>query len=73
MMTSKREPHSTALHFSIDGQPGILRASHIAATFNFPVVLANSAYYRHWPHPLPREMVSLLSEDFTVGSVLFRR
>ena len=32
-MTSKRKPHPTALHFSIDGQPGILRASDIATTF----------------------------------------
>ena len=45
-MTFRREPHPTTLHFSIDGRPGILRASDIAATFNFPVVLANSPYYR---------------------------
>ena len=73
MMTSKREPHPTALHFSIDGRPGILKASDIAATFNLPVVLANSAAYKQWPHPLPREMVCLLSGDITVGSILFRR
>ena len=72
-MTSRREPHPTALHFSIDGRPGILRVSDIAATFNLPVVLANSAKYRQWPHPYPLEMVRLLSGDITVGSVLFRR
>ena len=72
-MTYKREPHPTALHFSIDGRPGILRASHTVATFNLSVVLANSTNYRQWPHPLPREMVHLLSEDITAGSVLFRR
>ena len=71
-MTSRREPHLTALHFSIDGRPGILRALNIAATFNLLVVLANSAEYRQWPHPYPREMVRLLSGDITVGSVLFR-
>ena len=73
MMTSRREPHPTTFHFSIDSRPGILRASDIAATFNFPVVLANSAKYRQWPHPYPREMVRLLSRDITAGSVLFRR
>ena len=73
MMTSKREPHPTALHFSIDGRSGILKASDIAATFNLPVVLGNSAEYRQWPHPYPREMVHLLSGDITAGSVLFRR
>ena len=72
-ITSKRVPNSTALHFSIDSRHGILRASDIAARFNLPVVLANSVDYRQWPHPLPREMVRLLSEDFIVGSVLFRR
>ena len=40
-MTSRREPHPIALHFSIDDRPGILRASDIVATFNLPVVLAN--------------------------------
>ena len=72
-MTSRRVPHPTALHFSIDGRPGILKASEIAVTFNFPVVLANSVDYRQWPHPLPREMDRLLSGDITAESVLFRR
>ena len=72
-MTSRHEPHPTSLHFSIDGRPGILRASNIGATFNFPVVLANSADYRQWSHPLLREMVRLLSGDITAESVLFWR
>ena len=50
-MTSKREPNPTTLHLSIDGRPGILRASDITSTFNLPVVLANSTTYRQWPHP----------------------
>ena len=45
-MTSRRERHSTILHFSIDDGEGILRASDIAATFNLPMALANSANYR---------------------------
>ena len=72
-MTSRREPNPTAIHFTIDGRPGILRAIDIAATFNLPVVLANSADYRQWPHPSTREMVCLLSRDTTTGSILFRR
>ena len=72
-MTSRRVPNPTALHFSIEDRPGILRALDIAATFNLPMVLANSADYRQWPHPLPREMVRLLFGDITAGSVLFRR
>ena len=72
-MTSRCEPHPTALHFSIDGRPGILWALYIAVTFNLSVVLANSAAYRQWPHPLLREMVHLLSGDTTAGSVLLRR
>ena len=72
-MTSKREPYPTAIHFSIDGRPGILRASDIVATFNLSMVLANSAEYRHWPHPYPREMVRCCSWDISAKSVLFRR
>ena len=72
-MTSKREQHPTALHFSIDGCEGILRAYDIIATFNLPVALANSADYRQWPHPSPREMVRLLSRDTSTGTILFRR
>ena len=72
-MTSRRESNPTALHFSIDGRLGILRASDIAATFNLPVVLANSIAYRQWPHPLTREMVRLLSGDTNVETILFRR
>ena len=72
-MTSKREPNLTAIHFAIDGQPGILRATDIAATFNLFVVLANSVDNRQWPHPSTREMVRLLSQDTTFGSILFKR
>ena len=72
-MTSRREPNPVAIHFSIDGRPGILRASDNIATFNLPVVLANSATYRQWPHPSPREMVHLLSGDTIAGTILFRR
>ena len=72
-MTFRREPNPTAIHFSIDGRLVILRASDITATFNLPVVLANLAAYRQWPHSSPREMVRLLSGDTTAGTILFRR
>ena len=73
MMTSRRVANPTALQFSIDGRPGILRASDITAALHLPVVLANAAGYRQWPHPSTREMVRLLSMDATGGSILFRR
>ena len=72
-ITSRRVPHPTIIHFSIDGREGTLRTVNIAVAFHFPIVLANSADYRLWPHPLPREMVSILSRDMTVGSVLFQK
>ena len=72
-MTSRCEANPTALHFSIDGRPEILQASDITATLHLPVVLANAAGYRQWPHPSTREMVRLLSMDTTGGSLLFRR
>ena len=72
-MTSRRVPNPTAIHVSIDGREGTLRVVDIAATFNFPIVLANSIDYRLWPHPSPQEMVRILSRDGSVGSILFRR
>ena len=72
-MTPRRVPHPTTIHFSIDGREGTLRAANIVTTFNFLTVLANSADYRLWPHPSPREMVRLLSRDTTTRSILFRR
>ena len=72
-MTSRREANPTALHFSIDGKPGILRASDITVALHLQVVLTNAAGYRQWPHPSTREMVRLLSMDATGGSVLYRR
>ena len=72
-MTSKRVPNPTVIYFSIDGREGTLQATDIAAAFHFPASPANSANYRLWPHPLPREMVRVISRDVTAGSVLFRR
>ena len=72
-MTSRREANPTALHFAIDGRPGILRASDITAALHLPVILANAADYIQWPHPSTREMVRVLSMDATGGSILLRR
>ena len=72
-MTSRKVPHPIVIHFSIDGREGTLRATDIAATFNFLIVLANSTDYRLWPHPLPQEMVRMLSKDASAGSILFQR
>ena len=72
-MTSRRVPHPTVIHFSIDGREKTLQAANIAAAFHFPIVLANSGNYRLWPHPSPRKMVRILFRDVTTGSILFRR
>ena len=60
-MTSRGVFDQMQLRFNIDGRPGVLRASDITAVLVLPVVLANSADYRQWPHPSPREMVRSLS------------
>ena len=72
-MTSRRETNPTTLHFSIDGLPGILRASDITAALHMLVVLGNAADYRQWPYPSTREMVRLHSMDATSGTILFIR
>ena len=45
-MTSRGVSNQMQLHFSIDGRPGIRRASDITAALGLLVVLANSADYR---------------------------
>ena len=72
-MTSRRVPHPTVIHFSIDGREGTLQATDIAAAFHFHAAPAKSANYRLCPYPLLREMVRVISRDVTAGSVLFRR
>ena len=72
-MTSQGVSNPMQLQFSIDGRPGLLRASVITAALGLPVVLANSADYRQWPHPSPREMVQSLSRNTTAESILVRR
>ena len=72
-MTSRGMSNPIQLHFSIDGRPGLLRASDITASLGLPVDLANSVDYRQWPHPSPREMVRSLSRDTTAESILVWR
>ena len=72
-LISRRDRNPTALHVSIDGREGILQASNIATTFNLLIALANFADYRQRSHPLPREMVHILSRDTSAGLILFRR
>ena len=72
-MTFRRVPHSTVIHFSIDGHEGTLQAVDIAAAFHFPATPANSANYSLLPHPSLSEMVRFISIDVTTGSILFRR
>ena len=72
-MTFRGERHPTALHFTIDGRHGVLRAADIAEAFQFPVALANSTDFKQWPHPSPREMDQVLSRNTSTGLILFRR
>ena len=71
-MTSRGVSNPMQLQFSIDGRPRLLRALGITAALRLPVVLANSADYRQWPHPSPREMVRSLSRNTAAESILVR-
>ena len=72
-MTSRGVSNPMQLQFNIDGRPGLLRASDITVALGLPVVLANSADYRQWPHPSPRKMVRSLSRNIAAGSILVRK
>ena len=66
-MISRGVSNPMQLQFSIDGRPRVLRASDITTALGLPVVLANSADYRQWPHPSPREMVHSLSLSLSLS------
>ena len=72
-MTSRGVPSPLEIRFSIDGRPGVLRATDITAALGLPVVLANSTDYRRWPQPSQREMVRSLARDTTAGPILSHR
>ena len=72
-MTSRGVSNLMQLQFSIDGRLGLLQVSDITAALGLPVVMANSTYYKQWPHPSPREMVHSLSRNTTASSILVRR
>ena len=72
-MTSRGVSNPMQLQFSIDGRPGLLRASDITVALGLPIVLANSIDFCQWPHPSPREMVRSLSRNTTAGSILVQR
>ena len=72
-MTSRGERHPIALHFTIDGHKGLLRAADIAAAFKFLVALSNSVNFRKWPYPSPGDIVWVLSRNTCAKLILFRR
>ena len=66
-MTSQGVPSPLELRFTIDDQPGVLRAEDILAALGLPVEQTNAAGYRDWPQPTQREMVRCLARDTTAG------
>ena len=72
-MTSRGVSNQMQLHFSIDGCPGILRASDITTTLGLLVVRLTWQTIDSGLTPSPREMVRSLSRDTTTGSILVRR
>ena len=53
-MKSRGVPSLLELQFSIDGRPGVLRATDITAALGLPATLANFSGYRDWPQPSQR-------------------
>ena len=64
-MTSRGVLSLLELRFSIDGRPGVLRATDITAALGLPTELENSGGYKDWPQPSQREMVRSLARDTT--------
>ena len=72
-MTSRGVPSPLELRFTIEDQPGVLRAADNSAALGLPAELANSGGYREWPQSSQREMVRCLARDTTAGPVHFQR
>ena len=60
-MTTKQVRDPTLIHFTIDGQHGILGACHIAEALHIPYEPSHFEDYRVWTSPSQLEMVHILS------------
>ncbi|KAL6336561.1 hypothetical protein AAG906_025115 [Vitis piasezkii] len=72
-MTTQGAQNPTAIHFSIDGHQGILKARHIAEALHIPYEPMNPTHFREWSPVSQRDMVHILSRRTSGDSVLLRK
>ena len=69
-MTTRGAQSPTAIHFSIDGRQGVLKARDIVEALHIPYELVDPADFWEWSPVPQRDMVHILSKGTSVDSVL---
>ncbi|RVW72355.1 Gag-Pol polyprotein [Vitis vinifera] len=72
-MTTHGARSPTAIHFSIDGRQGILKARHVAEALHIPYEPMDPADFKKWSPVSQRDMVHILSRGTSIDSVLLRK
>ena len=72
-MTTHGARSPTAIHFSIDGRQGILKARHVAEALHIPYQLVDLADFKKWSPISQRDMVHILSRGTSIDLILLRK
>ena len=72
-MTTRDVPSPTAIHFSIDGQQGILEVRHIAEALRIPYEPVDPVEFREWSLISQRDMVCILSRGTSSDSYIISK
>ncbi|RVW19611.1 hypothetical protein CK203_117245 [Vitis vinifera] len=72
-MTARGISSPTAIHFTIGGHHGILKARHIAEALQIPFELANPSTFHQWSLVSQKDMVHILSRDTSIDSIILRK
>ena len=72
-MTTHGVPSPTAIHFSIDGRQGVLKARHIVEALQIPYEPKDLSIFRQWSLVSQRDMVCILSRGTSTDSILLRK
>ena len=62
-----------AIHFTIDGHPGVLEARQIAEALHIPFEPNDLSIFRQWSLISERDMVHILSRETFTDSVILRK
>ena len=71
-MTTRGVPSPTAIHFTIDGRHGVLKARHIAEALQIPFKPVDPSVFCQWSPISQRNMVLILSRVTSSDSIFLQ-